>query len=219
MSPRTAWRYHPTHADTSIRTRELLVLLESLPPGPVYATIAALAAVENVFPPVPADISVALGAFLAGRGRLDPWIVFLLTWFANTASGALVYALSRRYGRAFFTGRLGRRLLPEAVRIRVELEYERHGSWGIFLARLLPVWRGVVMPFAGIAGVGAGRALVPLAAASAVYYGLLIFFVTKLGTNADTVLAALGRVNLVLGGLAAGVAVLVAVLVLRRLKQ
>ena len=127
-----------------------------------------LAAVENVFPPVPADVSVALGAFLAGRGLLDPWIVFLLTWFANTASGALVYLLSRRYGRAFFTGRLGRRLLPEAVLLRVELEYARQGTWGIFVSRLLPVWRGVVMPFAGIANVRATRALLPLAAASAV---------------------------------------------------
>ncbi len=182
----------------------------------MYATIATLAAVENVFPPVPADISVALGAFLAGRGQLDPWIVFLLTWFANTASGALVYALSRRYGRAFFTGRLGRRLLPEAVLARVEFEYARHGTWGIFLSRLLPVWRGVVMPFAGIAGVSAWRALLPLAAASAVYYGLLVLLVTRLGTNADAVLAAMGRMNLILGIAALAVAILIAVLIVRR---
>jgi len=216
MSGQVASRYHPTHADTSIRTRDFLAFLESLPPGPLYATIATLAAVENVFPPVPADVSVALGAFLAGRGLLDPWIVFLLTWIANTTAGALVYAVSRRYGRAFFTGRLGRRLLPEAVLARVEFEYARHGTWGIFLSRLLPVWRGVVMPFAGIAGVPAWRALLPLAAASAVYYGLLVLLVTRLGTNADAVLAAIGHLNLILGIAALAGTALVVVLIVRR---
>ena len=219
MSCLLAAQYHQTHADTSIHTRDLLALLESLPPGPVYATIATLAAVENIFPPVPADISVALGAFLAGRGRLDPWLVFALTWLANTGAGAAVYAFSRRYGRAFFTGRLGRRLLPEAVLARIELAYARHGVWGIFLSRMLPVWRGVVMPFAGIAGVGAWRALVPLAAASAVYYGLIIYLVTQLGTNVDAVLAAVGRLNLVLGVLAIGLAVMLTVLVVRRKRE
>lgn len=182
----------------------------------MYATIATLAALENIFPPVPADISVALGAFLAGRGRLDPWLVFVLTWLANTGAGAAVYALSRRYGRAFFTGRLGRRLLPETVLARIEREYARHGTWGIFLARLLPVWRGVVMPFAGIAGVGAWRALLPLAAASAFYYGLLVALITRLGTNSDAVIAAVGRVNTALGILAVGLIAVVVIIVLRR---
>lgn len=162
---------------------------------------------------------MALGAFLAGRGVLNPWTVFLLTWVANTASGALVYLLGRRYGRAFFSGRLGRRLLPETVLSHVEREYHRHGGWGIFVSRLLPVWRGVVMPFAGIAGVPARRALVPLAAASAAYYGLLIALVVRLGTNLDTVLAVVGRVNIILGVMAIAAALVAVVLLLKRMKR
>ena len=178
-----------------------------------------LAAIENVFPPVPADVTVALGAFLAGRGLMNPWVVFLVTWLANTASGAAVYVVGRRYGRAFFSGRLGRRLLPESVLAHVERAYERHGTWGIFLSRLLPVWRGVVMPFAGVAGVPAPRALLCLAAASALYYGALILLVTSLGTNVDSVLAVIGRVNVVLGVLAIVLAVVVVLLLLRRAKR
>jgi membrane protein DedA with SNARE-associated domain len=164
-------------------------------------------------------VSVALGAFLAGRGLMNPWMVFLLTWLANTASGAAVYALGRRYGRAFFSGRLGRRLLPAAVLAKVEHAYERHGTWGIFLSRLLPVWRGVVMPFAGLAGVPVWRALLPLAAASGLYYGALIFLVMRLGTNVDTVLAALARVNVFLGIVAVAGVIVVAVLLVRRAKR
>jgi len=197
----------------------LLTFLESLPAGPLYGLIAALAAVENVFPPVPADTAVALGAFLAGRGVMDPWMVFGVTWTANVSSGAAVYALARRHGRALFQGVLGRRLFSDATIARIEEQYERHGTWGIFLSRLLPVWRGLVMPFAGIARVPAWRALLPLAAASALYYGALTFLITTLGTNLEDVLRVVGRVNAVLAVLAGALLLAVVLWILRRLRR
>jgi membrane protein DedA with SNARE-associated domain len=185
----------------------------------LYALIAVLAAVENIFPPVPADTAVALGAFLAGRGTLDAWAVFGLTWSANVLSGAAVYAAARRYGRSVFRGIFGEKLFSDAAIADIEQQYRRHGTWGIFLSRLLPVWRGVVMPFAGVAGVSAPRALVPLALASALYYGTLTFLVTRLGSNLDDVLRALGRVNQVLTAVAAVTLVALAVWIRRRLKR
>ena len=169
--------------------------LESLPPALLYAVITLFAALENFFPPVPADTAVALGAFLAGRGTMNAALVFALTWTANVASGAAVYALSRRYGPAFFRGPFGRRLLSPHTLERIQREYERHGTYGIFVARLLPVWRGMIMPFAGIAGLSAPRAIIPLALASAVYYAALTLLVMAIGTNLDDVLRVLGRVN------------------------
>ena len=77
--------------------------------------ITALAALENFIPPLPADTAVALGAFLAGRGRLNLWTLFGLTWVANVASASAVYWLARRYGRDFFKGPTGRRLLTPPV--------------------------------------------------------------------------------------------------------
>ena len=198
---------------------DFVQFLESLPPGLCYILITAFAAVENVFPPVPADMAIALGAFLAGRGRLDAWTVFALTWSANCASGAIVYALARRYGRSLFRGILGEKLFSEATVAHIERVYERYGSYGIFLSRLLPVWRSVVMPFAGIAHISAPRALIPLVLASGVYYGILTAFVSTLGTNWDDVARVLGRVNTVLAVLAAIPVVLFAVWAVRRLKR
>ena len=197
----------------------LVRTLESLPPGPLYGAIAVLAAVENVFPPVPADTVVALGALLAGRGLLDPWAVFGVTWGANVTSAAAVYGVARRYGRDFFRGPAGRRLLPEPVLLHLEAQYRRHGAYGIFLSRLLPVWRAVVPPFAGVAGLSPLRTLVPLALASALWYGALTFLVATLGTNLDAVTAALDRVNRVLGGLALALVAGVGVWVWRRMRR
>jgi membrane-associated protein len=162
---------------------------------------------------------VALGAFLAGRGTLNPWAVFGVTWVGNVASAALVYGMARRYGRAFFAGRLGRRLLPEPVLAQLTRAYQRHGAYGIFLSRLLPVWRGIVPPFAGIAGVGVVRTLAPIALASALWYGALIYLTATLGSNLDAVLAFLGHVNRVLGAIACAILVVGAWYVVRRLKR
>jgi len=197
----------------------LLETLESLPPGPLYALIGLLAAVENVFPPVPADTAVALGGFLAGRGTLDVWAVFLVTWIANVGSAAGVYAVARRYGPPFFAGPIGRRLMPPHVLQHIAAAYHRHGLWGIFLSRLLPVWRAVVPPFAGIAQVPAARALVPMAVASGLWYGAITFLVAALGTNFEEVLAALGRVNRVLGAAALVFLVALGLWLWRRLKR
>jgi membrane protein DedA with SNARE-associated domain len=178
-----------------------------------------LAAVENIFPPVPADVAVALGAFLAGRGVMNAWLVFALAWAANVGSGATVYALARRHGRSLFEGVLGRHIFTPNTVAHIEDQYRRHGTYGIFLSRLLPVWRGVVMPFAGIAGVPAWRALLPMALASAVYYGALTFLVRRLGTNVEVVLRTLGRVNTALGIVAGVLAVIIVVWIVRRRRR
>lgn len=188
---------------------EWLQSLATLPAVPLYCSIGLLAAVENVIPPVPADTVVALGAFLAAHGLLDPWTVFAVTWVGNVASAALVYLVGRHYGRAFFAGPIGRRLISEETLAHIEAAYARHGSYGIFLSRLLPVWRGVVPPFAGIARVPAWRALVPIALASALWYGAIILLVVRLAPTLDQAIDALGRVNKILG-----IAALVVVLVL-----
>lgn len=190
-----------------------------MPPGPLYGLIITLAALENIIPPLPADTAVALGALLAGRGVLNAWAVFGVTWGANVASASAVYWLARRYGAVFFRGPVGRKLIPAPVLAHLALQYQRHGTYGIFLSRLLPVWRAVVPPFAGIAGLSAPRALIPLALASALWYGALTFFVATLGTNLDVVVATVGRFNRVLGAVAVGAVIFAVLWVRRRLKR
>jgi membrane protein DedA with SNARE-associated domain len=179
-----------------------------------------LAAFENIFPPLPADSVVALGAFLAGRGMLSGWAVFGITWAANVGGAVWVYALARRQGRAFFETPTGRKLLSPSALIHLERAYDRHGTYGIFLSRLLPVWRAVVAPFAGIARVSPARALIPVGLASGLWYGTLTVLVMRLGTNLDIVLAQLGRVNRVLGiGALVALAAAVALIVRWRIKR
>ena len=165
---------------------------------------------------MPADVAVALGAFLAGRGVMNPWLVFGLTWAANVASGAGVYALARRHGDVVTRGFLGRHIFTPNTVAQIARQYEKHGTYGIFLSRLLPIWRGVVMPFAGISRLHPARALIPMALASALYYGALTWLVTRLGTDFETVVAKVKHVNTALAIVAGGFVLIIVVWIIRR---
>ncbi len=147
---------------------------------------------------------------------MNAWLVFGLTWAANVGSGAAVYALARRHGAVVSRGFLGRHIFTPNTVAHIEEQYRRHGAYGIFFSRLLPVWRGVVMPFAGIARVSAGRALIPLALASGVYYGALTYLVSKLGTNLEDVVRVVQRVNTVLAVVASVLILVIALWIIRR---
>ncbi len=177
----------------------LINWLAGLPPVAVYGVIAVMAMIENIFPPFPADTAIALGAFLAHRGVTEPWTVFLVTWVANISSAMAMYFLAARHSAALFGSRLARRLLPEEGLAFVQREYRRLGLTGLFLGRLLPGFRAVVAPFAGLIHVGPIRAGIPMALASALWYGGLVFLAASFGNQFDRVLSIVGGINRTLG--------------------
>jgi membrane protein DedA with SNARE-associated domain len=193
----------------------LVDALASLPLVPTYLVLMALSALENVFPPVPADTAVALGAFLARRGEVSVVPLALLCWAANIASAAGTYALGRRHGRGFFRDGWGKKILPPRTLSALEEAYRRWGTVGIFVSRFLPGLRAAVPPFAGVAGLSSARALLPAAAASAIWYAFLAFAGYQLAENWDAVKALVGETNRALG-IAAVVLAVVALVWLRR---
>lgn len=156
-----------------------------------------MAAIENVFPPIPADTAVAVGAFLTHDGRVTALGVFLVTWVGNVLTAVGTYLAARTAGRRFFTKGMGRRLLSEQGLLRLERLYRRHGLWGIFVSRFIPAVRAVVPPFAGVAGIDAGRALVPLAVASALWYGGLTIAVSTLAGQLVDLVRLVDQANVV----------------------
>lgn len=176
----------------------LLRELASLPPLLIYLIIGGGAAVENVVPPVPADTFVLIGAFLAAAGRADPWIVFLVTWLANVVSALLVYGVARRFGQGFFATRVGHFLLHPRQLEQIGSFYRRFGLIAIFFSRFLPGFRAMVPVFAGVTHVPATRVLAPLAIASGLWYGALVYLGAFAGRNWQAILAFFDRASLVL---------------------
>lgn len=174
----------------------------ALPETLVYVVLMALSALENIFPPVPADVAVVLGAFLAQRGLTDATVLGILCWLSNTASSAGMYFYARRHGRRFFAVGWRRKLMPPEAITEIERAYLKHGVAGIFVSRFLPGVRAAVTPFAGVVGMSPLRALVPAATASAIWYAVLVGFGSFLGLNWETARAMVNDANKVLSALA-----------------
>lgn len=165
------------------RAESILEWLVALPDWLIYLVVGLAAAIENIIPPIPADVIVVIGGVISGAGETDTRALFLAVWIGNVASALLTYWLGRRFGTGFFHGRLGSFLLaPRQVRA-LSQAYSRYGFPIIFVSRFLPVFRPMVPVFAGVSRLGFWPTAIPIAAASALWYGLLVYLGSIAGAN------------------------------------
>jgi len=188
--------------------------LTALPPAVLYLVLAVVAAIENVFPPIPADTVVAFGAFLAARGHATLAGAFLATLGGNLAGAMGMYAAGRRFGAE----RLARRLAAGGSAKRLQEFYGRYGMIALFVSRFLPGVRALVPPFAGALRLPAWRVLVILGTASAIWYGAITVIAYRVGADWPTLEAKMRawQHGLVIGAAIAAAIGVGAWLVLRR---
>lgn len=177
----------------------LLDWLVTLSPGTLYAVLAITAAIENIFPPFPADVVVAFGSFLVAHGqRGSLWLVFLVTWLGNVTSAILVYYLGRRYGAERLEKRIGGRH-AENWHARIHRLFERYGMPAIFVSRFVPGVRAIVPAFAGALRLSVLRTVVMIATASAIWYGLITLVAYRVGSDWDQLSARITRFSTTTG--------------------
>jgi len=191
---------------------QILERLATIAPHWLYSFIGAGVAIENFFPPVPADTFVLLGAFLSAYGRVTGLGVFAVTWATNTVAAMLNYGLARRWGRIAMNTRTGRWLIRPRQLDRLAELYHGHGAKIIFFSRFLPAFRVLVPVFAGISRLGFWRTVVPIALAGAIWYGILVLAGAVAGHNWRAIVEAVDNVNSVLLILATLLAILLGIL-------
>ena len=173
----------------------LLRTLADLPPFLVYLIIGLGAAIENVIPPIPADTFVLLGAFLSAEGKANPWAVLAVTLVCNVGAAIGVYVVARKYGEKFFSTRVGRFLLNEKQMKQIGRFYDKYGMVAIFFSRFLPAFRAMVPVFAGVTRKPAIKVIPPLALASALWYGGLVYIGARAGQSFDQIVAFFDRAS------------------------
>jgi len=156
--------------------------LSGVPLGVLYPTLGLLAAVENIFPPLPTDAVVAFGSFLAARGQGNPWATFLVTWLSNVAGAAGMYWAGRKYGRSVLTKGFAKWIGPDAE-IRLERSYRKYGLAALFVSRFLPAVRAVVPVFAGAAKLPFLPVISIMGLASGIWYAFLTIVAFRAGSD------------------------------------
>jgi membrane protein DedA with SNARE-associated domain len=116
--------------------------------GPFVAVIAALI-IAGLGVPLPEDLSLVTGGYLAWRGDERLWLVILLCFVAIVAGDSALWLLGRRYGENITQHKHLRHRLTPARLERVEGYFKRHGAKTIIVARFLAGARALFFVAAG----------------------------------------------------------------------
>lgn len=184
---------------------DLLAWLASLPTWALYSSLAAIAAAENVFPPLPADTVVGVGSFLAARGSGSLIVAASSIWAGNVLGALGMYLVGRRYGSAALMKRLG----GAEAEARVAAMYASYGVWALFVSRFLPGVRAVVPPMAGALRIPLRQVLPALAVASALWYGAIAWLGFRFGENLERLQAQITSVTRTSGLVAVAIVLVV----------
>ena len=168
--------------------------LTGVPLGVLYLLMALFAAVENVFPPIPADTIVALGSWLAARGQGSAFWAFFATWIGNVAGAGAMYAVGRRHGTAWMHKRFPA-LADEKNERRLQELHGKYGAASLVLSRFIPGVRAVVPPFAGALRISPVTTMIAISLASAVWYGLVSYLAFRAGADWNALTARVSRLG------------------------
>lgn len=172
----------------------ILDWLTGLPPGVLLVAMLLLAAAENIFPPIPADLLIALGAFLAARADHSPWPSFIAVMVGNIGGAMGMYGLGRRFGAGWTQRRFHVRAAADADNTFTR-SYAQFGTISLFLSRFVPGVRAVVAPVAGALHAPAGRTALAITGASGIWYGMVTLVAYHAGSNWEGLVATLARLG------------------------
>ena len=182
---------------------DILNWLGSLPEPLLYGAILLAAFAENVFPPLPADTVIALGAFVAARGNGTAAGAWTATMIGNIGGAMMMYFLGRRFGMPWLSQRFPRIFTPRAME-KVSMRFRSGGIAAVGISRFLPGVRALVPPVAGAINFGAVRAALAMTVASGLWYGVVCILAFRAGANADVLLDRIASEQRLAGLIAGG---------------
>ena len=158
-----------------------------------YLALAALMFLENLFPPIPSEVVMPLGGFLAAQGRFSFPLVVLVGTVGSVAGATFWYWVGIRLG-ADRIRRLAERhgrwltISPEEVD-RANDWFRRHGGAAVFFGRFVPGIRTLISVPAGVARMPLVPFLLYTTAGSVVWIGALAWLGLVLEANYSRVAA------------------------------
>jgi membrane protein DedA with SNARE-associated domain len=118
-----------------------------------YLAIFLLSVLQSCCIPTSSELVLGFGGVLASQGKLSLGGVIAAGVAGEVVGAYIAYFIGRTGGRSL-VDRYGRYvLLSNRDLDRAEAWYQRHGRWGVFGSRLVPVIRNFVAVPAGVAEV------------------------------------------------------------------
>lgn len=112
--------------------------------------VGLLVALENLIPPIPSEIVLAMAGYLAAEGQENVVLVGLAATAGSVVGALALYWLGRALGEDRLKRWLDRIPLVEFDDLeRADRWFARYGGWAVLLGRMVPVVRSLVSIPAG----------------------------------------------------------------------
>ena len=152
-----------------------------------YAGIFLLMVASAACVPIPSEVTLLVGGWYAGDGRLDFFWVGTVALLGTLVGSYIGYAMGRTGGRALLE-RYGKFVFMREHELdRAEAWWEKHGEAATFFGRLLPVVRTFISLPAGIAEMPIAKFTLFTLLGSAVWSYGLTFIGLQVGNNWERV--------------------------------
>lgn len=160
-------------------TQGLIQWIQALPAGGIYATFFLIAYCENIIPPIPGDLLVAFGGYLAAEAIILLLPVFGLTVVASVAGFMTVYWLGSHWGLQI-KQRPKQFWMVRFISIEyIEKTQQWMGRWGLGVVvanRFLAGTRSVISLAAGMSHTDVFKTIVASFISSLLWNAILLGF-------------------------------------------
>lgn len=171
----------------------VITWLQQADPTSVYALLFISAYLENIIPPIPGDVPVALAGYLLAFNQISFTAALLWSTFGSVAGFMTVFLLSRFLGlRLYAPGvsevrhKLARsihKLFPPSEMDAVRLKFAGHGYLAVMANRFLLGSRSVICIVAGMLHLNIVLVLLASFVSSLFWNLLLLYGGLLLGQN------------------------------------
>ena len=172
-----------------------------------YAGLALMMFLENIFPPIPSEVIMPLGGFVASQGKLSLPLVILAGTIGSVVGQLPLYYLGHFLGKARLmrlADKYGKWLTVSGADIdHASRWFNRRGSRAVLIGRLVPGVRSLISIPAGICGMNLPKFLMLSALGMGVWAGALALAGQLLGQNYEKVEKYMGPASKIILGVIA----------------
>lgn len=158
----------------------VVAIMETL--GPIGLGLAVF--IENIFPPIPSELFLALAGFTAAGGTFTPAAGILWATIGSVTGALALYGLGAWFGRyRLYKVAYAMPLVDIDDIERTELWFMKYGYWTVFLGRMVPIFRSLISIPAGIERMNLWLFTLFTAVGSLIWNTIFILAGYLLGTN------------------------------------
>ena len=173
-----------------------------------YPALAALAAIECLFPPLPSELIFPLAGYLTHQGQLSAPGCVVAGALGNVAGSGALYGLGRRLGGDRVEQFVQRHCRWAGVSVdevrRAREWFDRRGPYAVLLAHLIPGVRSLIALPAGAQRMPLPRFVVLTLIGAGVWSGVLVMLGVALGSGFEAVETWLNPVSWLVIGASVG---------------